>query len=158
MLVGPNNKNRSKYHTGLTYCTSQEENEWKQQQKGKTKQTRTRNYCTNPLASHWPRTLDWRRSSHRQALSRASAPLSTLRCHMPTFFAAVIQSHLSLKTTPHETHFRPLPFRGTAPKASKFFWRQSAQDVTGRPLRLSLCAASRPNMTCFESLESLYQI
>ena len=124
----------------------------------KTKQTRTRNYCTNPLASRWSRTLDWRRSSHRQALSRAPAPLSTLRWHIPTFFAAVIQSHLSLKTTPHETYFRRLPFRGTTPKASKFFWRQSTQDVAGRPFRLGLCIASRPNMTCFESLQSLCQI
>ena len=73
---------------------------------------------------------------------------------MPTFFGAVIQSRPSLTTTPNATHFRPLPLRGTAPKASKFFSRQSTQDVAGRPPRLGPCTASRPNMTRFESLES----
>ena len=38
----------------------------------------TRNHCTNPLASRWRRTLDWRRSARRQALSSASASPSTL--------------------------------------------------------------------------------
>ena len=111
-------------------------------------------YCTNPLALRWRRILDCRRSVRRQALSSASAPLSTPRCHMPTFFAAVTQSRPSLITTPNATHFRPLPLRGTAPKASRFFWRQSSQDVAGRPPRLGPCTASRPNTTRFESLES----
>ena len=75
------------------------------------------------------------------------------RCHMPTFFAAVIQSRPSLTTTPNATHFRLLPLRGTASKASTFFWRQSTQDVAGRPPSLRPCTASRPNMTRFESLE-----
>ena len=52
------------------------------------------------------------------------------------------------------THFRPLPLRGIAPKASKFFWRQSPQDVAGRPPPLGPCTASRPNIIRFESLES----
>ena len=92
-------------------------------------------------------------SARHQALSSASAPLSTPWCHLPTFFAAVIQSRLSLTPTPNATHFRHLPLRGTAPKASRFFWRQSTQDVAGRPPRLGPCTASRPNMTRFESLE-----
>ena len=75
-------------------------------------------------------------------------------CHLPTFFAAVIQSRPSLKTTSNATHFRRLPLRGTAPKASIFFWRQSTHDVAGRPPRSGPCTASRPNMTRFESLES----
>ena len=70
------------------------------------------------------------------------------------FFAAVIQSRPSLTTTPNATHFRPLPLRGTAPKASRFFCRQSTHDVAGRPPRLGPCTASRPNMTRFDSLES----
>ena len=75
--------------------------------------------------------------------------------HIPTFFAVVIQSRRSLTTTPHTTHFRPLPLRGIAPKASRFFWRQPPpQDVAGRPPRVGTCTASRPNMTRFESLES----
>ena len=73
---------------------------------------------------------------------------------LPTFFAAVIQSRPSLTTTPNATHFHPLPLRGTAPKASTFFWRQTTQDVAGRPPRLGPFTASRPNMTRFESLES----
>ena len=89
----------------------------------------------------------------RQALCSASAPLSTPRCRLPTFFAAVIQSRPSLTTTPNATHFRPLPLRGTAPKASSFFWRQSTQDVAGRPPRMGPCAASRSNMARFKSLE-----
>ena len=70
------------------------------------------------------------------------------------FFAAVIQSRPSLTTTPNATHFRPLPLRGIAPKASRFFCRQSTHDVAGRPPRLGPCTASRPNMTRFDSLES----
>ena len=94
------------------------------------------------------------RSARRQALSSASAPLSTPRCHMPTFFAAVIQSRQPLTTTPNATHLRPLPLHGTAPKALGFFWGQSTQDVAGRPPRLDPCTASRPNMTRFESFAS----
>ena len=87
-------------------------------------------------------------------LSSASALLSTPRCYLPTFLAAVIQSRPSFTTTPNAAHFRSLPLRGTAPKASRFFWRQSTQDVAGRPPRLGACTASHPNMTRFESLES----
>ena len=74
---------------------------------------------------------------------------------MPTFFAAVIQSRSSLTTTRNAIHFRlSLSLRGIAPKASGVLWRQSAQDVAGRPPRLSPCTARRPNITRFESLES----
>ena len=76
------------------------------------------------------------------------------RYHMPSFFAAVIQSRPSLTTTPNATHFRPLPLRGTASKISRFFWMQSTQDVAGQPPRLGPCTASRPNITRFEILES----
>ena len=74
--------------------------------------------------------------------------------HLPMFFAAVIQSRPSLTTFPNATHFRPLPLRGTAPKALRLFWRQSTYDVAGRLPRLGPCPASRPNMNRFESLES----
>ena len=77
---------------------------------------------------------------------------------MPTFFATVIQSRPFLTSVQTAAHFRHLPLRGTAPKALRFFWRQSTQDTTGRPPRLSPCTASRPNMTRFESLESPCQI
>ena len=106
------------------------------------------------LTSRWRCTLDWRRSARRQALSSASTPLSTPRCHMLTFLAAVIQSRPFLTRTSKATYFRPLPLCGAAPKASRFFWMESTQDVAGRPPRLGPCTASRPNMTCFESLES----
>ena len=79
-----------------------------------------------PLASHWRRTLDWRRSTRRPALSSASAPISTPQRHMPTFFAAaVIQSRPSSTTTLNTTHLRLLPLRGIAPRVSRFFCRQS---------------------------------
>ena len=76
------------------------------------------------------------------------------RCHMPTFFAAVIQSRPSSTTGPNAAQFRPLSLRWISPKASRFFWRQFIQDVAGRPPRLGPCTASRSNMTHFESLES----
>ena len=71
------------------------------------------------------------------------------------FFVAVIQSRPSLTITPIATHFRPWLLRGTALKASRFFWGQSTHDVAGLPPRLGPCTASRPKMTRFESFESL---
>ena len=108
----------------------------------------------NPLAARSRRTLYRRRSARRQAFESASAPFSTPRYHMPTFFAAVTQSHPSLTTTPNATHVLPLPLRGIASKISRFFWRQSPQDVADRPPRLSPCTARRANMMHFESRES----
>ena len=112
----------------------------------------------NPLASRGCRTLDWQRSARRRAFPSASAPCSAPRCHMPTFFAAVIQSRPSFTTTPNAIHFHSLPLREIAKKASIFFWRKSPQDVAGRPLCLGPCTASHPNMMRFESLESPYQV
>ena len=107
------------YRTPLRYITGRKHPETTATRQNKKK--RTRNYCTNSLISRWRCTLGWRRSARRQTLSSASAPLSTPRCHMRTFFAPVIQSRPSLTTTPNAAHFRPLPLRGTAPKASRFF-------------------------------------
>ena len=64
-------------HTGLTYGIVYRRNKTNKTTAGQDK-------------SKQNRTLDWRRSARRQALSSASAPLSTPRCHMPTFFAAVM--------------------------------------------------------------------
>ena len=116
------NKTRAGPHTGLAYIAGRKQ--LKATAKKQTKQNRTRNYCANLLASRWRCTLDWRRSARHQALSRASARFSIPRCHMPTFFAAVVQLSPSLTTTPL-THFRPSPLRGIALKASRFFWGSS---------------------------------
>ena len=75
----------------------------------------------NPLASRWRHTLDWRRSACRRAFSSDSAPFSTPRSHMPTFFAAVIQSRPSLTSSSNATHFRPLPLRGIIYHTWKYF-------------------------------------
>ena len=86
----PPKQEQAPYRTTLRYIAAGR-NKYKHQH-GKTKQNRTRKYCTNSLVLCWRRTLDWRRSARRQALSSASAPLSIPRCRMPTFFAAVNQS------------------------------------------------------------------
>ena len=63
---------------------------------------------------------------------------------MPKFFTAVTQSRLSLATIPNATYFRLLPLRGTAPTASRFFWRQSTQNVwTAFLLRFRKCRTGR---------------
>ena len=149
------NKARPGPHTGLVYIAGRKQ--LKATAKKQTKQNRTRNYCANLLASRWRCTLDWRRSARHQALSRAAARFSIPRCHMPTFFAAVIQPSPSLTTT-LVTHFRPSPLRGIASKASRFFWGQFPQDVAGRSPRLDPCTTSCLNMIPFMSFESPWRV
>ena len=72
-------------------------------------------------AWRWRRTLDWRRFAHRQAFSSDDTFFSTLRCHMPTYFAAAgIQSCRSLTTVRNAPYFRPLPLCRIAPKVKRF--------------------------------------
>ena len=129
-------------------------NKYKQQQKGITKQNRTRNYCTNSRASRWRRTLDWRRSARRQALSSASGPFFEPRCHMPTSFAAGFQSRPYLTTTPNATYLsagsprRPRYFSGGSLPATSaghlLAWALSLPTVgTDFALRALICLAEQ---------------